>query len=171
MNLNALVRFTQKLPGQGRPIFLTCVYGLSAGIIAVAFQWSANAFYKYGLVQLSHQSLPVFLVGSFVALLGTALIVGFLLNRFCREAAGSGIPQLKIAFWKNFGFVPWRVVWVKFLAGVLSLGGGSSLGREGPSVQLGGALASNIGGLFGEAKQRRRRAAAAGAAAGLAAAF
>jgi len=171
VNLNGLVRFTQKLPGQGRPIFLTCVYGLSAGVIAVVFQLSANAFYQNSLVRLSHQSLAVFLVGSFITITGTALIVGFLLNRFCREASGSGIPQLKLAFWKDFGFVPWRVVWVKFVAGVLSLGGGSSLGREGPSVQLGGALASNISGLFGEAKQRRRRAAAAGAAAGLAAAF
>lgn len=104
-------------------------------------------------------------------LTGTALIVGFLLNRFCPEASGSGIPQLKLAFWKDFGLVPLRVVWVKFIAGVLSIGGGSSLGREGPSVQLGGALASNLGGWFGEAKQKRRRAAAAGAAAGLAAAF
>lgn len=171
MNLNGLVRFTQKLPGQGRPIFLTCVYGLSAGAIAVAFQLSANAFYQNSLVRLSHQSLPIFLAGSFITITGTSLIVGFLLNRFCREASGSGIPQLKLAFWKDFGFVSWRVVWVKFVAGVLSLGGGSSLGREGPSVQLGGALASNVGGLFGEAKQRRRRAAAAGAAAGLAAAF
>jgi len=67
--------------------------------------------------------------------------------------------------------VPWRVVWVKYVAGVLSIGGGCSLGREGPSVQLAGGFASNLAGLFGEAKQRRRMAAAAGAAAGLAAAF
>ena len=67
--------------------------------------------------------------------------------------------------------MPWRVVWVKYVAGVLSIGGGCSLGREGPSVQLAGGVASQLAGLFGEAKQRRRMAAAAGAAAGLAAAF
>jgi len=94
-----------------------------------------------------------------------------LLNRFAPEASGSGIPQLKLAFWKDFGVVPWRVVWVKFVAGVLSIGGGCSLGREGPSVQLAGGVASNLAGLLGEAKQNRRMAAAAGAAAGLAAAF
>jgi CIC family chloride channel protein len=168
---NALARFSQKLPGQGRPIFLTCVYGVSAGAIAVAFQVAVNFFFNHTIVALSHRSHTIFLCGSFVILTGTALIVGFLLNRFCTEASGSGIPQLKLAFWKDFGFVSWRVVWVKFIAGVLSLGGGSSLGREGPSVQLGGALASNLAGLLGEAKQKRRRAAAAGAAAGLAAAF
>jgi len=60
---------------------------------------------------------------------------------------------------------------VKFLAGIISVGGGSSLGREGPSVQIRGTLASNLAGLTGEAKQNRRAASAAGAAAGLAAAF
>jgi chloride channel protein, CIC family len=171
VNANTVARLVRKLPGQGRTIVLTCAYGLAAGVVAVAFQVAVNAFYNQTIVRLSHHSQVTFLVGSFLVITGTALAVGFLLNHFCVEAAGSGIPQLKLAFWKEFGFVSWRVVWVKFVAGVLSIGGGSSLGREGPSVQLGGALASNLGGWLGEAKQKRRRAAAAGAAAGLAAAF
>jgi CIC family chloride channel protein len=130
-----------------------------------------NWLYRLGLVQLSHQSLPTFLVGSFAVIIVSSLLAGWLLNSFCVEAAGSGIPQLKLAFWKDFGLVPVRVAWVKFIAGILSVGGGSSLGREGPSVQLAGAVASNLAGLTGEAKQNRRAAAAAGAAAGLAAAF
>jgi len=104
-------------------------------------------------------------------MLSTSLLVGWLLNRVCKEAAGSGIPQLKLAFWKDFGYVSWRVVVVKFVAGILSIGGGSSLGREGPSVQLAGGLASNVAGILGEPKQKRRAAMVAGAAAGLAAAF
>lgn len=171
MNSNDIARLAQKLPKQSRDIFLTCVYGLIAGLAAVAFQLSVNFFYNHTILALSHQSRQVFLVGSFLTIVSTALGVGFLLNRFCREASGSGIPQLKLAFWKDFGVVSLRVVWVKFVAGVLSIGGGSSLGREGPSVQLGGGLSSNIAGWLGEAKQKRRRAAAAGAAAGLAAAF
>jgi CIC family chloride channel protein len=139
--------------------------------MAVAFQQTLNFFYNHTFIPLSHQSHAIFLAGSFVLVVGTELVVGFLLARFCRDAAGSGIPQLKLAFWKDFGAVPARVIWVKFLAGVLSIGGGASLGREGPSVQLGGAVASNLGGALGEPKQKRRRAAAAGAAAGLAAAF
>ncbi len=171
MKPTAIANTIQKLPGQGRTILLTSTYGVAAGLIAVAFQLAVNLFFNQTIVRLSHRSHTDFLVGSFVVIIGTALIVGWLLNRFCREAAGSGIPQLKLAFWKEFGFVSWRVVWVKFVAGVLSIGGGNSLGREGPSVQLGGALASNTAGFLGEAKQKRRRAAAAGAAAGLAAAF
>ena len=104
-------------------------------------------------------------------ILGTSLISGWLLNSFCTDAAGSGIPQLKAAFWKNFGYVPFRVLWVKFIAATLQIGGGSSLGREGPSVQLAGTASSLLAGVAGEPKQKRRLAAATGAAAGLAAAF
>ncbi len=154
-----------------RVLWLTCVYGLAAGGCAVAFQLGVKWFYELGLVRLSHLSLPAFALGSLGVISATSLGAGYLLNSFCPEAAGSGIPQLKLSFWKDFGTMPWRIVWVKFVGGILSLGGGSSLGREGPSVQLGGALASNIAALAGEAKQHRRAAAAAGAAAGLAAAF
>lgn len=161
----------QRLPRQTRAVVQTCLYGLAAGAATVAFQLGMNWLYRAGLVRLSAQSKLVFLVGSLGVLVGTSLLVAWLLNSFCREAAGSGIPQLKVAFWKDFGAVPWRVAWVKFLAGILSIGGGSSLGREGPSVQLAGAVSSNLAGLAGEPKQNRRAAAAAGAAAGLAAAF
>ncbi len=150
---------------------MTCFYGLAAGLAAVAFQLSIKWIYNYTLVELSHHSLRMFLAGSFVVVIGTSLVSGYLLTSFCPAAAGSGIPQLKLAFWKDFGYVPWRVVWVKFLAGSLAIGGGSSLGREGPSVHLAGGLASNMAGAMGEPKQNRRLAAAAGAAAGLAAAF
>ncbi|MDB6016563.1 MAG: chloride channel protein [Pedosphaera sp.] len=161
----------QKLPSRTRAIVLTGLIGLAAGGAAVAFQVCVNRVYRLSLVKLSHHSFEVFLGGSFLVIMSTALISGLLMNAFCREAAGSGIPQLKVAFWKDFGYVPWRAVWVKFVAGVLSIGGGSSLGREGPSVYLAGGLASNLAGSLGEAKQNRRPAAAAGAAAGLAAAF
>ncbi|MEO7167480.1 MAG: chloride channel protein, partial [Chthoniobacterales bacterium] len=83
----------------------------------------------------------------------------------------SGIPQLKFAFWQDFGFVRLRTVLVKFLAGLLHVGGGMSLGREGPSVFIAGGVASELSSKLGVPKQRRRRPAAAGAAAGLAAAF
>ena len=169
--MQVLARYLQKLPGQTRAVGETCLYGLAAGAATVAFQIGMNWLYRLGLVRLSHQSMTTFLIGSFAVIVTSSLLVGWLLSSFCREAAGSGIPQLKLAFWKEFGTVPWRVAWVKFAAGILSIGGGSSLGREGPSVQLAGAVASNLSGLAGTAKQNRRAAAAAGASAGLAAAF
>lgn len=166
-----LVSLFQKLPKQTRTVVQTCLYGLSAGVITVVFQLGMNWIYRIGLFRLSQQSKWTFILGSFVITVVSTVIVGWLLSSFCREAAGSGIPQLKLAFWKDFGTVPWRVAWVKFIAGIISIGGGSSLGREGPSVQLAGAVSSNMAGFAGEAKQNRRSAAAAGAASGLAAAF
>ena len=171
MILLAWQRRLQRFPARGRAVLISCLYGLAAGAAAVAFQLGINWLYRLGLCRLAQESKLTFLFGSLALLVSSSLIVGWLLNSFCREAAGSGIPQLKLAFWKDFGCVPWRVAWVKFVAGIISVGGGSSLGREGPSVQIAGTLASNLAGLAGEARQNRRAAAAAGASAGLAAAF
>ena len=161
----------QRLPPQTRTILSTAVFGLGGGLAAVAFQVAVNALFTFGLAQLAGYSTIVFAIGSFIVIVSTALISGLLLDKFCRDAAGSGIPQVKLAFWKEFGVIPFRAVWVKFVASALSIGGGSSLGREGPSVHISAGLASNLAGLLGIAKQNRRRASSAGAAAGLAAAF
>jgi chloride channel protein, CIC family len=171
LNAYSVAGYLQRLPKQTRTLLHSCAYGIGAGLAAVAFQLCITLVYNKGLVALAGESKLTFVLGSLAIMLVSSLIVGLLLNLYCPVAAGSGIPQLKLAFWKDFGTVPFRVAWVKFLAGVISIGGGTSLGREGPSVQLGGAIASNLAGLAGEAKQNRRAAAAAGAAAGLAAAF
>jgi CIC family chloride channel protein len=166
-----LVAWLGGLQERPRTILKTCAYGLVAGLVAVAFQLAITGCYHAGLVRLAHGSQTEFIWGSLGLILATSLISGWLLNSFCPDAAGSGIPQLKAAFWKDFGFVRFRVLWVKFIAGALQIGGGASLGREGPSVQLAGAAGSLLAGLAGEPKQKRRLAAATGAAAGLAAAF
>ena len=175
MNLQGLTellpRQIQRIPSRIRPVVVTLILGLAAGLAAVLFHLAIHLVYVNGLERLTHSSRTVFLIGSFLIVASTSGIAGWMLTRFCPDAAGSGIPQLKLAFWKDFGFVQWRVVWVKFIGGAISVGGGSSLGREGPSVQLAGGLASNLTGFLGAAKNERRAAAAAGAAAGLAAAF
>ncbi len=165
------LHFLERFPENTRSIVVTCMLGLGAGLAAVAFMGSINVVYRNTYVVLSHHSTAVFLAGSLVVVEVSSLIVGFLLNRFCKEAAGSGIPQLKTSFWKDLGYVSWRVVWVKFVAGIVSVGGGASLGREGPSVHVAGGCASQMAGLMGVPKQGRRNAAVTGAAAGLAAAF
>lgn len=160
-----------RLPKQTRGIVQTVIFGLAAGGVAVLFHLAIHSVFEAGIERLAHESIEVFLVGSFVVIAGTSAISGWLLTRFCPEAAGSGIPQVKLAFWRDMGDIPFRVVWVKFVAGVLSVGGGASLGREGPSVQLASGVSSQVGGALGLPKHKRRVACAAGAAAGLAAAF
>jgi CIC family chloride channel protein len=169
--MESATSYLEKLPRNARAILLTLIYGLTGGLSAVVFEVGINFFFAGTFLRASRLSPGGFLAVTFGVIVVTSMIAGYLLNRFCPEAAGSGIPQLKVAFWKDFGYVPVRVIWVKFIAGVLTVGGGASLGREGPTVQLAGAAASNVAGRLGVAKNGRRLAAVAGAAAGLAAAF
>ncbi|HEY3662061.1 MAG TPA: chloride channel protein, partial [Chthoniobacterales bacterium] len=165
------IRQFQRLPESSRSILLTGIYGLVGGLAAVTFELGINWIYLSTFVTLSHRTLTVFLLGSLAVVVGCSLGGGWLMSRVDQGAAGSGIPQLKFAFWQDFGLVRLRTVFVKFFAGLLHVGGGMSLGREGPSVFIAGGVASEISGRLGIPKQRRRRPTAAGAAAGLAAAF
>lgn len=161
----------RKLRGKSRLIISICLFGLVASLASVAFQLAITWVYRVCYVDQAGGSFMRFAGVSFAVIVTTSLISGWLLNSVCPEAAGSGVPQAKLAFWKEFGFAPKRIAWIKFVAGVLTIGGGQSLGREGPSVQIGSNLASSVAGFLGLPKQKRRAASAAGAAAGLAAAF
>ena len=169
--MQRLVSFFKNLQPKTRTTVQTCAYGLGAGVIAVAFHYAIHFVAKFGIEKAHEYPLEKFIWVSLATTVGTGLIAGWLLTHFCRDAAGSGIPQLKAAYWKDFGMMTWRQVWVKFVAAALQIGGGASLGREGPSVQIAGGVGSLLAGAFGEAKQRRRAGAITGAAAGLAAAF
>lgn len=137
----------------------------------MAFQTGINWVYQICFLIPSHTMPHWFPLISLGVISAVSILSGFLLSKFCPEAAGSGIPQLKLAFWKDFGEAPLKIAFVKFFASGLGIGGGLSLGREGPSVQIGGTVASTLAGALGVAKQNKRTACAAGAAAGLAAAF
>jgi CIC family chloride channel protein len=169
--METLAQRFHKIHSRAQPVLSTCLYGLVASLAAVAFQVSINWIYKRCYTIPSQGSFWHFGIISLAAIVTSSLLAGWLLTSYCPEAAGSGIPQVKLAFWKEFGYVPQRIAWIKFIAGVASIGGGQSLGREGPTVQIGGNLASSVAGLLGVSKQNRRTASAAGAAAGLAAAF
>jgi chloride channel protein, CIC family len=166
------IAHVRQVPATFRTILLPAVYGLFGGLAAVAFQKAVTIVFSILWEIPSQQMRPgTFTVFSLATILVTSIIAGLILIFVSREAAGSGIPQVKVAYWKDFGFMPAKVVIAKFVAGVLSIGGGCSLGREGPTVHIAGALASNIAGWFGVAKKERRPALLCGAAAGLAAAF
>ncbi|MBV9643606.1 MAG: chloride channel protein [Verrucomicrobia bacterium] len=155
-----------------RTNLLPIIYGLFGGLAAVAFQKVAGIIFSM-FWEMPSQEMQrwAFAFFSLVTILVASIIAGLILTFVSRDAGGSGIPQAKVAFWRDFGFMPLRVVIAKFFAGAVSIGGGCSLGREGPTVHIAGALASNIAGWLGIAKQGRRPALLAGAAAGLAAAF
>lgn len=107
-----------------------------------------------------------------VAFSVTAAVLSVAMVRsFAPEASGSGIPHLK-AVLHRLRMMRWnRVLPVKFVAGTLALGGGLALGREGPTVQMGGAVGDGLASLLHSPPRERRTLITAGAGAGLAAAF
>lgn len=99
------------------------------------------------------------------------LFVGFLLKVWAPEAAGSGIPQTKAAYYLKFGRIRFRTAAAKFVLGTISIGTGASLGREGPTVQLSAALASWVGRWLGLTTRQVMALIPLGCAGGIAAAF
>ncbi|OGV73088.1 MAG: hypothetical protein A2269_05985 [Lentisphaerae bacterium RIFOXYA12_FULL_60_10] len=171
INSPRILKIARLMPESARTIVQTIILAISGGTASVVFMLGVHAVYLVTYKQLSTHSLAFFAGASLVLILTSSLIVGVLLGRISPQAAGSGIPQLKAAYWKGLGHVAWTPTIVKFIAGIVSIGGGASLGREGPSVYMAGGVASGLSGLFGIPKRKRRAAVAIGSAAGLAAAF
>jgi CIC family chloride channel protein len=167
----AIYRLLQKLPENVRESVQTVILSLAAGFSAVAFLILTNLMFIKTYAVFAGRSKVYFVVASFLLITVTSVAAGLLLKAFGPEAAGSGIPQVKSAFWKELGWIPPRTVLTKLTAGLLSIGGGQSLGREGPSIYIGAGVASNLAGAAGIPRRERRAAAIVGAAAGLAAAF
>jgi CIC family chloride channel protein len=160
-----------KLPENMRMTVQTVVTAFAAALSAVAFLFMTNLIFAQSYLVFATRSKVYFTIASLVMMVGSSLIVGLLLKYFGNEAAGSGIPQVKSAFWKELGRIRLRPVLIKFIGGMLSIGGGQSLGREGPSVFIGAGVASNLAGGMGTPMRERRGPAIIGASAGLAAAF
>ena len=99
------------------------------------------------------------------------LLYGPLVYRFAREARGHGVPEVMVAVARNGGRIRPRVAVVKALASALCIGGGGSVGREGPIVQIGSALGSSLAQLCKLDERRIRLLVACGAAGGIAATF
>ena len=147
--------------------------GLLAGLVATAFRalLTVGDNLRNGLVIWAHQ-FPVFgwVFPVAFSALGASLAV-FMVRRYSPEASGSGIPHLEAVLHRMRDLHWSRVLPVKFLGGALAIGGGLALGREGPTVQMGGALGAGVAGWLNASSRDRLTLIAAGAGAGLAAAF
>ena len=171
MAIKKLPARLQQIHLKSRPVLSICLYGLVASLAAVGFQLAISWLYNLCFNVPSTGSFQRF------AWISLAVIVGGFADQ--RLAAQLALPGGR-GQWDSAGQAgllervrdaPRRIAWIKFLAGLVSIGGGQSLGREGPTVQIGSNLASSLAGLLGVAKQNLCSASAAGAAAGLAAAF
>mgnify|MGYP000289554491 CR=1 FL=1 len=108
---------------------------------------------------------------------GVLAALAVILRRIVREEpliSGSGIPQTELALAGRLSFTWWRVLSAKFLGSWLALFGGLALGREGPSIQMGGAVGAGFHALWRPSAPHALTGSpyvVAGAVAGLAAAF
>ncbi|NLW91996.1 MAG: ClC family H(+)/Cl(-) exchange transporter [Syntrophomonadaceae bacterium] len=148
------------------------VVGIFAGTIVVIFRYileKADIWLKlfYTYVRSGN---PEFLAIWAVVLLLIAFLLGSLVRRY-PLISGSGIPQVKGAVSGDLEMNWVTTLLGKFMGGILAIGAGLSLGREGPSIQLGAVAGQGVSRLFGSLKVEERILITSGASAGLAAAF
>ena len=159
---------------------IALLVGFGAGFGAIAFRYlvygftwlatGSNEFGQQGRVASAH--LPWLGIAFFVVIpVVGGLLYGPLIYRFAREARGHGVPEVMIAVAENGGRIRPQVSVVKALASALCIGVGGSVGREGPIVQIGSALASSLGQWVRMPENRLRILVACGAAGGISATF
>jgi CIC family chloride channel protein len=144
---------------------LTLVIGALVGLAVVAFivltERLGMRLYPVGSAPWRRVLIPV--AGS--------LGMGYLLFRYFPDARGSGVPQTKAALFAREGYISLRTVLGKFGCTAATLASGIPLGREGPSVQVGGGIASVLGRRLGLRQEKVKALIPVGAAAAIAAAF
>jgi CIC family chloride channel protein len=137
------------------------------------FTWLATGHAEFGQAGRAPSGhLPWLGLGFFVLIPAAGgLVYGPLIYRFAREARGHGVPEVMIAVADNGGRIRPQVSVVKALTSALCIGTGGSVGREGPIVQIGSALASSLGQWVRMPESRMRILVACGAAGGISATF
>lgn len=146
-------------------LLVTLLIGALVGMAVVAFIVLTERFGARidATVAPAWRRLLVPIVGS--------LSMGFLLYKYFPDARGSGVPQTKAALFARGGIISLRTVFGKFFCTSATLASGIPLGREGPSVQVGAGIASNLGRWLGLSPEKIKSLVPVGAAAAIAAAF
>lgn len=148
------------------------VVGVFVGFTIVAFRYFLEKAEELrGIIYAGLKTEPaLFTVLWFIILLIIAGILTFIVKKV-PMSGGSGIPQVKGVLAGQYQYQPIPLLVGKFLGGVLGIGAGLSLGREGPSIQLGASIGEAISQRLGRLKIEEKYLMTSGASAGLAAAF
>ena len=164
-NIRQKQRFKYKLILEG--IAVGSIVGLVIALFRIMIVKADHAR------QIAVHLVKVRPVYAFAVLLLLVLIAWILdkLIRFEPDISGSGIPQIEGEL-KGLEDQNWRkVLAAKFAGCVLAIGGGLALGREGPSIQLGGMIGKGFARRKNALLTEERMLMSCGAGAGLAAAF
>jgi len=152
---------------------LALVVGATTGLICAGFRTAlehADRFRDFLIGWAHGHPIPGFVLVVVACSLATFL-AAWLVFRLAPHAVGSGIPHVEVVLRGQLPPAPYGLGAVKFAGGILSIGAGLALGREGPSVQIGAGTAVFFSRVFGCNWPDCRALIAAGAGAGLAAAF
>jgi len=162
---------------------ISVVAGAAAGLVGALFRLAlqqADHFRDWAIARLhagdtTHgASFGANLVGLVLvtaACAAAAAVAAWMVRRYSPFASGSGIPHVEAVLLQDLPQAPYRLIPVKFAGGVLAIGSGLALGREGPSVQMGASVAHLVGRIFRRDLRDCLVLLAAGAGAGLATAF
>jgi chloride channel protein, CIC family len=152
---------------------LSLVVGAATGFVGALFRLGLDEAtgLRDALAHWAHLEGPVGLIAVVAACTVCTAVAAWLVRRFAPRASGSGIPHTEAVLNGDLPPAPFLLIPVKFVGGILAIGAGLALGREGPSVQIGASLAQLIGKIFRRNWPDCRVLIAAGAGAGLAAAF
>lgn len=144
--------------------------GMFSGLVVVFYRIVLEKAEKIRQIFI-HTEQPLWMIlGWFLLLLLTAIFVGRLMIKD-PMICGSGIPQVEGVLTNKLNMNPVSVLVRKFIGGTLCIGAGLSVGREGPSIQLGAATAQSLSKLFKRSNVEEKYLITSGASAGLAAAF
>ena len=165
---------------RGGLLGIALIVGIGSGLGAVAFRyliyfftWLATGHAQFGQdghsdsSHLSWLGLAFFVV---IPVIG-GLVYGPLIYRYASEARGHGVPEVMAAVAERGGRIRPQVSVVKAVGSAVCIGTGGSVGREGPIVQIGSALASALGQWAKMPENRMRILVACGAAGGISATF
>ena len=154
-----------------RLLAFTIVAGGLCGLAAVAFHGSIQLLESLMIDRANAAPGHWWIFWTILTPALGGLVVGLGLAYWAPAAAGSGIPQVKVAFTLRSGLITFRETIGKFILCAVQLGSGASLGLEGPTVQICAGVSSLLARAARLGPQYQRRMAAVGMAAGIAAAF
>lgn len=170
---NVVRRFLETEKRNSPIMFWAMLVGALTGFVGAVFQIALAKFadLKDAFMTLL-SGIPVLpLVASIVLSAVMVFLALLLVRKIAPETGGSGVQEMEGAL-EDARPVRWkRVLPVKFVAGLLSLGSGLVMGREGPTIQMGGNLGQMISDFTKLEKDDTHTLIAAGSGGGLAAAF
>lgn len=147
------------------------IVGIISGVLVSIFRLTIEKMTEY--VQhfyLFAQEKPLWLIFWAMLSIVVAIFIGYLIKAQ-PHISGSGVPQVEGLLQEEIHYRWFPVLLNKFVGGILAIGPGLFLGREGPSIQLGASVGQGLSSTYDSPKYEQKILISSGASAGLAAAF